>query len=421
MTDTYNEILEYVLDLEIIDTHEHLPFCEDAREKPTDFLREYLYDYFSCDMFSSGLSREDFDKAVDMERPLMERWNLLEPYWENCRHTGYGRCLDLSVKGIYGVDRICRDTIEELDKLFQKSLNPGHFKKVLKEKSKIKISILDSNLDCDPEFFRSVCRLDIFVIPRTGEEIKFIEKETGIKICIFEDWLKACETFLDLMISKGAIALKSALAYLRPIEYKRVIRSDAEKDFLEIFKRSHFPDWEPEVFTIGTNFQDYMMHYIMRLANKRQLTMQFHTGLHNGNGNYIRNSDPSLLTNLFFHYPDVKFDIFHIGYPYQGILSVLAKNFPNVYIDMCWAHIISPRSAINALLEWIDTVPLNKISAFGGDFGKIDGVYGHQLMARQNISRALSIKVKEDLFDIERAKQIAKMLFFDNPKELFKL
>ena len=38
------------------------------------------------------------------------------------------------------------------------------------------------------------------------------------------------------------------------------------------------------------------------------------------------------------------FDIFHIGYPYQQTLSALAKNFANVYIDMCWAHIISPDS-----------------------------------------------------------------------------
>lgn len=32
---------------------------------------------------------------------------------------------------------------------------------------------------------------------------------------------------------------------------------------------------------------------------------------------------------------------------------------------------------VNALLEWFDTVPLNKISAFGGDYLSVDGVYGH--------------------------------------------
>ena len=163
------------------------------------------------------------------------------------------------------------------------------------------------------------------------------------------------------------------------------------------------------------------MHYILNIANKKSLIIQIHTGLQEGNGNIITNSNPTLLTNLFLEYPDVSFDLFHIGYPYQNEITVLAKNFPNVYIDMCWAHIISPNASINALLEWIDTVPLNKISAFGGDYAFIDGVYGHQYLARENIAKALSKKVSEKLFDIDKAKEIGKMFFYDNPIKLFRL
>jgi hypothetical protein len=47
-----------------------------------------------------------------------------------------------------------------------------------------------------------------------------------------------------------------------------------------------------------------------------------------------------------------------------------------------------PRSS--ALVEWLDTVPANKISAFGGDYIFVDGVYGHQYLARQNVARALA-------------------------------
>ena len=120
-------------------------------------------------------------------------------------------------------------------------------------------------------------------------------------------------------------------------------------------------------------------------------------------------------------YKDVNFDIFHIGYPYQHTLSALAKVFPNVYIDMCWAHIISPTACVNSLVEWADSVPLNKINALGGDYCFIDGVSGHQHMARMNISRALAIKVEEGLFDVEEAKRIGKMMFYDTPKKLFRL
>jgi hypothetical protein len=88
---------------------------------------------------------------------------------------------------------------------------------------------------------------------------------------------------------------------------------------------------------------------------------------------------------------------------------------------MCWAHIISPTASINALAEWVDTVPLNKICAFGGDYCFIDGVYGHQLMARRNVSESLARKVDEGVFDVETAQHTAGMLFVDNPRALFAL
>jgi hypothetical protein len=82
----------------------------------------------------------------------------------------------------------------------------------------------------------------------------------------------------------------------------------------------------------------------------------------------------------------VNFDLFHISYPFQGTASALCKNFPNVFIDMCWAHIISPSASMQALDDFLDAVPYNKISAFGGDYLLVDGVYGHLYMARQNVA-----------------------------------
>ena len=421
MKSAFQEIFEYVKELEIIDSHEHLPHREDARDKDTDVLKEYLAHYFNSDLISAGLKPNDFEKVIDHKIPIMERWDIVEPYWENCRYTGYGRALDISVKAIYNIDGISRDTILQLDDAFQKSLKPGHFKRVLKDMSKIKISLLDANLDCDTCFFRSVYRLDHFIYPLGRDTLKHVERSSGIRINSFDDWLDACEMALDNALKAGAVALKSGLAYNRTLKCQRYTRSQAEACFNEIFKTFNLPEWDTNPMAIGKPLQDYMMHYILRLANKRGLTFQFHTGLQEGNGNIIYNSDPSLLSNLFLEYPDVDFDIFHIGYPYQHILSALAKNFPNVYIDMCWAHIISPAASVNALYEWIDSVPFNKIIAFGGDYMIVDAVYGHQYLARVNVSKALAYKVEEGVFGVDEAKHIAKMLFFDNPKRIFKL
>jgi hypothetical protein len=430
---TFDMLFEYIQGLEIIDTHEHLPAFEHLREKDTDVLKEYLSHYFNCDLISAGLRQSDYENVINNKLPLRERWDLVEPYWEVARNTGYGRALDVSVKALYGIERICGKTIEELNEKFLLSLYPGHFKKVLKEKSKIRVSLLhditkenerilfDSNLECDREYFRSVYPIDNFVFPQTGEDIKRIEKQYGRSICNFEGWLEACEMLLDNALKHGAVALKSALAYQRSLRYERVTRSEAEGEFNEILRFKHMGTYLPQVFSTSKRFQDYMMHFILGLAGRRNLTIQFHTGIQEGNGNLIYNSDPSLLSNLFLEYPDVNFDLFHMGYPYQNIVSVLAKNFPNVFIDMCWAHIVSPEASINALVEWLDSVPVNKISAFGGDYLFVDGVYGHQHIARVNVSKSLTRKVGEGLIDLDRAKEISEMLFYKNPLNIFKL
>ena len=100
MDKTYEKILDRVMELEIVDTPEHLPYREDAREKETDVLKEWLQHYFSSDLISAGLSRKDYQAVLDHGRPLMERWALVEPFWNAARHTGYGRALALSARDL---------------------------------------------------------------------------------------------------------------------------------------------------------------------------------------------------------------------------------------------------------------------------------------------------------------------------------
>ena len=419
MSNSFENIYDYVSTLEIIDTHEHLPHREAQRPLETDILREYLTHYFSCDLVSAGLSVKELERCRDISLPIMERWDVLEPYWNAARNTGYGMSLDITVQELYGQIKICRNTIEELNARFMKTLSPGHFEKVLKETAKIKTSLVDGckgRSECDARFFTPVFRLDMHRGYAKRGAFRILAEESGIKINCFNDWLAATEKEMDRAIEDGCAALKIGDAYNRSLLYPHVSKKDAENEFNRVVSSK-----DDDIIDFGEIFQNFMLHYVLTLANKRNLTVQIHTGLQEGNGNMIANADPTLLNNLFLEYSDVVFDIFHMGYPYEHMMSALAKNFTNVNIDMCWANIISPTASINALVEWIDCVPVNKISAFGGDYCFIDGVVGHSRIARRNISKALSIKVDTGCFDVDRAKEIARMLFIDNPERIFKL
>jgi hypothetical protein len=431
---TAEKLREFVFGLTIMDTHEHLPSREELRDRDTDVLKEYLAHYFNRDLLSAGLPRADYDTIMTARLPIREKWALVEPYWEACRYTGYGRALDISVRELYGIPGISGGTIETLNERFLASLRPGHFRSVLRDKCRIEKSLLnvetleerfdprvERSVHCDRELFVPVYIVDNLVMPLGWPAIQRVERESGVRILSFDSWLEAAEATLERACTLGSPILKNSLAYLRTLRYERVTRAEAEEAFQPVFATKHYPDWCARPAVTGKAFQDFMFHFILAIANRKHLIMQVHTGIQEGSGNLLSNSNPELLSNLFLEYPEVAFDLFHIGYPYQEAAGVLAKNFPNVHLDMCWAHIVSPNASVLALQEWIDMVPLNKISAFGGDYLFVDGVYGHQHLARADVVRALATKVEAGVFDEDKAREVARMLLYDNPKRLFRL
>ena len=423
---TQEKLLDYINTLKIIDTHEHLPREKDRPPK-ADVLDEWLTHYFSCDLISAGMSDADLANARDSKQDLRRRWDLVEPYWRAAQSTGYGRALALAARDLYGIEAVNRDTILKLNDAFCAAREKGgHYEYVLRKKSGIALSIVDFGMpkltEKDDPHFVSTLRVDPFLMPSHVRDLRTQGGEVGIKVHTLEDWEEVARRQVEKAFQPGSrtVCLKAGVAYLRSLRFDKTTRADAERAFYELFTDRTLPDWRPALRS-GPALENYMMHVVCRLADARGLPFQIHTGLQEGNGNIIYDSNPALLSNLFLEYRDVRFDIFHMGYPYTGELSNLAKNFRNVNIDMCWGHIISPEAARRALVEWLDAVPANKISAFGGDYCFVDGVYGHQKLARQNVAMALAAKVEDGSFDFDRAREIAGWLFVDNPTRIFGL
>jgi len=134
MKDYYTEIFEYINTLKIIDTHEHLPCREEDRLQDLDVIQEFLAHYFNSDLISAGLPKKDYKRVVEEKMPVIKRWKLVEPYWETAQYTGYGRALSISAKDLYGIDKIDANNIEELNNKFLKTIAPGRFKEILKDK-----------------------------------------------------------------------------------------------------------------------------------------------------------------------------------------------------------------------------------------------------------------------------------------------
>ncbi|WP_321299970.1 amidohydrolase family protein [uncultured Sphaerochaeta sp.] len=413
---TYEEIRTYIQELSVIDTHEHLPSHQSDRRQHPDILAEYISHYFRYDLFSSGLSQELYAKALDSNIPLLERWVILEPYWESCRFTGYGRQLDATAMELYGVAGITRENITELNAQYSKQISNKLYITELFKRMNIETCINDTEnyqSDYDSPYAHPVCRIDHLVHPLGTQELRKIARISGIRIDSFAQYIDACQIIVKQAISRGAKALKLGLSYTRSLSFPHTDYHTA-KEASRAYLDGTATAMEPAA-------QNYILHAILSIANQEGWNIQVHTGLQAGNGNYLCNSDPLLLTNLFLAYPQAKFHLLHIGYPYQGQLAVLVKSFPNVLVDMSWAHVVSPHSSIQFLEELLETVPSNKILAFGGDSKVIDLVAGHVRMAKDNISACLSRLIEAQRIDMDQAKMLSKKLLYDNPKQAFAL
>lgn len=121
---------------------------------------------------------------------------------------------------------------------------------------------------------------------------------------------------------------------------------------------------------------------------------------------------------LAMKHPNTRFVVMHIIYPYQSELVSIAKQFDNVYADMCWAWVMNPAASVRFLKEILMAAPVNKVLTFGGDYRMSELVVGHAEIARRGIAQALSELVEEGWLPEGDVEFVANRIMRDNAREL---
>ncbi|MDP6381519.1 MAG: amidohydrolase family protein, partial [Phycisphaerae bacterium] len=135
-----------------------------------------------------------------------------------------------------------------------------------------------------------------------------------------------------------------------------------------------------------------------------------------------RRRDPKHAIDMIMKHPGVRFDLYHLGAPFVRDCIFIAKNFPNAYLNLCWCYLLSEEMTRRAIGEILDTVPINKVFAFGGDeVLAVENVYGHLVMAREVLAEALAQRIAQGQMDMDGAKQVARMWLYENPARFYGL
>lgn len=424
--DTYHDIYAMLQTLRIVDTHEHLPDECECLAHALDPLGILLGGYSGSDALAAGLPLERLQQARDTEYgSLRERWAIIAPVWPFICTTGYARALRITLREHYGIEDVSAESLERWGEALQREHRPGLYQRLLSERCGIDYALRVIEHVAHPAEapLVDVGFFDWMLHIRTLEALEAFGARVEVSIHRLADMEEAVTRQIRRYREQGCVALKLGMAYFRSLAFARTTPQAAEEALSLIFATPKRPIFYPHQRSMEElrPLQDYLLRHIVQCAEALELPIQVHTGFLEGYGNTIANANPALLTDLFIEFPRVRFVLFHLGYPYTGEVTVLAKTFANVFVDFCWNHVAQPSVARRTLAEMLDTIPNNKLFGFGGDYGNAVNVYGHLALARQNLARVLADKVSEGFYTLDEAHYLARRLLRENALEFYKL
>ncbi len=415
-----NDLAQHIATTRLIDTHEHLRGEQEYVEQGPDILRALFGNYITADLVVAGAPVAAVDRLVDSADPdLRGRFAAVRDAWDACQQTGYGEAVRLTAKLVYDLDEITPDVLEAANARNALLRQPGERLRLLRD-----VAGLDHVQTDD---FRWACQPDesgpdffLYDLSWAGfcdgqVDPAAIHAEVGVAV---ED-LASLRTALAVFFAKHgptAIAVKAQHAYQRTLLWRE--RTDAEA---EAVLRKHLAGeslTEDERLCLG----DWCWARGVELAIEYNLPFKLHTGYYAGHSRMpVERIRSGHLCALLARYPQARFVLMHIAYPYSDEIVALAKHYPNVYVDLCWAWSIDPWTSSDFVRRMIHAVPATKLFAFGGDTAWAPAIVGYTAQARLWLTRALQAEVDDGLLTERQAIAYATRVMRTNQEACFDL
>lgn len=415
------DLYRFIQETPLCDTHEHMNKEESYVETGPDILQSLFENYVLADLVVAGASQQSVDLLHDASNPdLRARLKGVQPAWEAVKHTGYGEAVQWIAKLVYDLDEITPDAIEGAQAKHQTLRQPGERLRLMKEVARLDhVQTDDFIRPCAPDasgpdfFFYDISWVDFC---NGTPDLDGVTRETGVEVKDLSTLKEAMHKVFELNAAV-AIAVKTQHAYNRTLKWRARDDDDAAHA-LAIYLRDPKALSEAEQLCLG----DWCLGRGVEFCIEFDLPLKIHTGYYAGHSRMpVDRIRAGHLSPLLARYPQARFVLMHIAYPYSDELVALAKHYPNVYADMCWAWSIDPYSASQFVRRFIHAVPANKLFAFGGDtFWPTQSVaYAHQ--ARQWLTYALQAEVDEGFMREAEAIKLARRFMMENQYACFRV
>jgi len=406
--DQKQAIYDHLCEMPTVDAHEHLhPEPMRCERKVDIFL--LFHQYLRVDLICAGMDEQAAADLDDENVPLDRKWASLAPYLDLVRSGSVAQPPFIALRKFFDADDLTEDNYAELSARMREHNRPGLYEKCLREACNI-VLVLNQN--------RTMWQTDLFKPILHGP--RFIgsgSRQSLIEGCAEDD----CEPPADLASylaqmegrvrrhkANGMLGVKG---HLHP--YVPGDKDAARRAYPRLMAdRARADD--------GRIVEAYLKDRLYELCGELDLVVVQHSGIWAGQWADIVPIRPTNIFALANAHRSTRFDLFHAASPQPADAGFVGRSLPNVYLNACWSHLLSPHLTKLAYHMWLDMMPINRVMAWGGDYWwAVENVYGVVTKVRDILAEVLAERIAAGDFGEARALQIAKRWMHDNPREVY--
>ena len=408
LTPTAIDLIKEMEQMQVIDCHEHLSSEKDRLNAKVDVFTLFSH-YTAADIAAAGLSGEDHAKLFNHNIDLDERWAIFKPILPQIRYGSYARPAFIAAKELFGCDDINDDTYRVLSERIAQNNTPGIYRRLLRERCKIRVCLNQGGTTAeDGDQFVNLSWVDGFTNLNSHQQYAGLCTRYKKRPRSLDGYVDMVRVALEQTKADGVGGLKIPRTWPWP--------SPSRKEATRVLKRL----LDKKKITPDDNLalEGYLVGEVLDIARDLDLTVAVHAGVW---GDFPRIDAKNFIPWIMAH-PETRIDLYHLSIPSVRDCIVIGKNFPNVWLNLCWTHIISQKLTQSAIDEILDMLPVNKVLGFGGDYGlPVEKVLGHLMMAREDIAIVLGRRIDDGMMNRDEALTIIRKWLWDNPKALYKL
>jgi hypothetical protein len=416
---------EALTNVRVLDPHCHLRAEKPCADNLADIV---LYHHVWIELVSSGMAQEHVTKAglphelVDPEIPPFERVRRSMAYLDNIRNTTTGLYLRWILNDLYGVEELNEQNWASVYSVVQDKATDEQWQTgFLARYCGIERSItVESDLPSERVLIGSEGVLQNIVDGKRSslEILSSMEESSGQTIDNAQDYRDHLKKMLDNLdiqqlrfvnvwptphLSGESATAEDVTRILRKVKNGQPLSP------VDVGGFSYFG-----IAAMLEELESTDLRTIQLIAGAEVLPP--HRSITHWNGAFC-----GAVARLACRFEDFCFSVSSASDAFTQDVAILAKHIPNISVLGYWWHTFYPFYIRKSLETRLDMVPVNKIVGYFSDAYHAEWCYPKLKMVKQIVEEILTERIEKGWYTVGIATDIVNKLFYENPKEIYRL